>query len=229
MAPTRAFVTLSLSLLSTFAIAPDARAQEHDAQPRVSIAVERVGGVSYLNAFDKNSSAATSLTVFGIGGVTVNPYSAPRLGIDAILDNGLTIGGGASIQRFSLSATDTNGRSQSIGSLFIYTLEPRVGYRIPVSPDFDITPRGGLTLAGGSISSAQDNSSAGLFALALSGEGVFAWRATRSFNLLAGLGADYTISATGSTTNSSGTSNSSQDIKGGLFALQLWLGIGGYL
>jgi hypothetical protein len=100
-----------------------------------------------------------------------------------------------------------------------------------VAPEFDITPRAGLTLAGGSVSSGDGKSSAGVFAVALSAEGVAAWRVTRSFNLLGGVALDYTISATASSSSSSssGTSSSSSDVKGSLFAGQLWLGIGGYL
>ena len=64
---------------------------------------------------------------------------------------------------------------------------------------------------------------------------------TDSFNLLAGVGVDYTVSATVSTTSTSttvtgGTTGSTtstktrtDDLKGSLFSMQAWLGIGGYL
>jgi hypothetical protein len=236
------FVAAPVLVLSVLAAAPSARAQEHDTQPKVSVALERAAGVSYTKVFAKDSDNSASLTVFNLGGVTVNPYASPRIGVDVILDQGLTLGAGFSIGRYSISgtvvstttttgptgtSTSTTSTSQDLGSLFIYTITPRVGYRIPVSPEFDITPRGGLTLAGGSVSSGSSSDSAGVFALALSAEGVGAYRITKSFNALAGLGFDYTVTASASASNGSGSSTST-DIKGGLWALQLWLGLGGY-
>lgn len=211
---------------------------------KVSLALERVGGLSYTKASAKDSDTSASLTVFQLGGVTVNPYAAPRLGVDLLLESNLTLGAALSVGRYSVSAsgastttvtgaggttTTTSSSSQDLGSLFIYTLTPRVGYRVAASPDFDVTPRAGLTLAGGSVSNGGSSGSAGVFALALDAEVVGAYRATQSFNLLAGVGFDYTVAASASSSSGSGSSSSSTDIKGGLFAMQLWLGVGGYL
>jgi hypothetical protein len=242
--PQTALLLLS-ALASPFVVARTAYAQEptenHPA-PHVSVALERLGGFSYTKLSAKDTSDTASLTAFALGSVTVNPYVSPRLGVDAILEPGVTIGAGLSIARFSLSGTTTtttvNGTtttstssSQDLGSLFLYTITPRVGYRIVAAPEFDITPRAGVTLAGGSVSSGDGRTSGGVFALALSGEGVAAWRVTRSFNLLAGLGLDFTVAASASSTQdtSNGTRSTTQDIKGSLFAGQLWLGMGGYL
>ncbi len=236
----RRFIALSTplaALLLSFGVsASSAYAAEGEAAPHFSLALERVGGVGYTKLFAKDTDDAVSLTAFGIGGVNPNPYSAPRVGFDYIFDGGFTLGGGVSMGRFSLSATTANSvngnkttTTQDVGSLFIYTLTPRVGYRIPVSPSLDFTPRAGVTLAGGSLSQGSGNGSAGVFAMALSGEGVLAYRATRSFNLLGGLGLDYTVTASASQTNGNGSTSSSSDLKGGLFAVQLWLGLGGYL
>jgi hypothetical protein len=242
----------ALLLLSAFAsffvVARPAEAQEPtenhaSPQPHVSVALERVGGFSYTLLAAKDTSDKASLTAFALGNVTVNPYVAPRIGVDAILDPGVTIGAGVSVARFSLSGTTTttttvNGTtttstsaSQDLGSLFLYTLTPRVGYRIVAAPEFDITPRVGMTLAGGSVTSGDGKNSGGVFALAISGEGVAAWRVTRSLNLLGGLGLDLTVAASASSTEqtSNGTRSTTQDIKGSLFAGQLWLGMGGYL
>ena len=207
-------------------------------QPTVSVAIERVGGVSWSSVSQSDADTSGSLVAFGIGSVNANPYTAPRLGVDYILPMNLTLGAGLGFERYSLSEKD-KGSSTDVGSLFIYTLTPRVGYRIAVSPMFDVTPRVGLTLAGGKASSGTSDDSAGVFALALGAEAVGALRATSSFNLLAGIGVDQTISAsetTTTTTTTSGsagttttTSSTSEDIKGALFSLQLWLGIGGYL
>src|SRR5262249_53196128 len=75
--------------------------------PRVSIALERVGGISYTKVTAKDSDDNASLTAFALGGVTVNPYVAPRLGIDVILDPGVTLGAGLSVARYSLGGTVT--------------------------------------------------------------------------------------------------------------------------
>ncbi len=217
------------------------------ARPKISIAIERAGGVGYTHISAKDSDAAVNFTAFAVGGLFVNPYAAPRVGVDYILDSGITLGAAASIGHYSLSGTSTstttvigsNGpattttstKDQDVGSLTLYTLAPRIGYRIPISEHVDLTPRGGITLAGGSVSSGSSDDSFGVFALALSGEGVLAYRMTPSFNLLAGGSADFTVAATASQSSGSGgsSSSSSQDVKGGVFTLQAWLGLGGYL
>lgn len=228
--------------------APVPAAAPEAARPKISIAIERAGGVGYTRIFAKDSDAAVSFTAFAVGGLFVNPYAAPRVGVDYIFDSGITLGAAASIGHYSLSGTSTStttvvsnsgatptttttSKDQDVGSLFLYTLAPRVGYRIPLSEHVDLTPRGGITLAGGSVSSGTSDDSFGVFAVALSGEGVLAYRMTPSFNLLAGGSADYTVAATASQSSSSGngSSSSSQDIKGGVLTLQAWLGLGGYL
>lgn len=68
--------------------------------------------------------------------------------------------------------------------MFLYTLAPPVGYRVPITRSVDVIPRVGLTLA-----------------------------------------------ATASSSNSNGgtTTSSSDDVKATLWALQGWVGLGGYL
>jgi hypothetical protein len=129
-----------------------------------------------------------------------------------------------------------------VGSVFLYTLTPRLGYRIPLSDKIDLTPRAGHTFAGASASPADSKNDASLFALAIGVDAPLAFRLTDSFNLLAGAAIDYTVSATVTTTStsttvvggpggttSSSTSTKSEDLKGTLFSMQAWLGIGGYL
>ena len=232
---------------TTLVTASGAAPSPYAPRPRLSIALERAGGVGYTRIFAKDSDESVSFTALAVGGLFVNPYAAPRAGVDYIFDSGLTLGAGASIGRYSLSgttttttivttpgggsSTTTSQKDQSIGSLFLYTLAPRVGYRIPLSERVDLTPRAGVTLAGGSLSAGESDDSFGVFALALSGEGLFAFRLTPSFNLLAGGSLDYTVAATASSSTGSGSSgeSSSTDIKGGVMTLQAWLGLGGYL
>lgn len=214
--------------------------------PGVSIALERVGGIAYgkASSSEGNGEDSVSVTSFGVGGVTPNPFAIPRLGVDFILPSNLTLGGAVGFSRVSGSVSSTNNsgttRSEDIGSVFLYTLTPRIGYRIPVSDRIDFTPRAGLTLAGASLSPGEgSNGSASIFAVAVGADAPFAFRLTDSFNLLAGAAIDYTVSATvtsqstttvsgpGGTTTSSSTN--SEDVKGSLFSMQAWLGLGGYL
>ena len=198
--------------------------------PVVSVGLERVGGVSYSKLSADNSDDSASLTAFGLGSVNVNPYTAPRLGVDYISPVGITVGGALGFGHFSVSSKN-GSRSEDEGSLSIYTFEPRIGYRIPIGSRFDLTPRAGVTLAGGKLSYGNSDDSNGVFAVALSGEAVGTIRITPSFNLLTGLAFDHTVAASTSSTRSSssgGTSTNTDDIKGALFTAQLWLGVGGY-
>jgi hypothetical protein len=212
--------------------APDAKV------PSFSLALERVGGLAYAKASESNGNSSLSVTAFGIGGVTPNPFAIPRIGGDFILGSGLTLGGAIGFSRVSASATTSSGKSEDIGSVFLYTVTPRVGYRIPLSERVDLTPRAGLTFAGASASPANSNNDASIFALAIGADAPFAFRLTDSFNLLAGAAIDYTVSAKVTTTTTSTTSGGttgtttrtqSDDVKGSLFSLQGWIGIGGYL
>lgn len=214
-----------------------------DAGPKVpsfSIALERVGGIGYAKAASNADDSSLSLVALGVGGVTPNPFAVPRLGLDFILPSNLTLGGAIGFTRLSAS-TSSGSKSQDVGSVFLYTLTPRVGYRIPLSEKVDLTPRLGLTFAGASASPSDSKNSASIFAIAVGADAPVAFRMTDSFNLLVGVGVDYTVSATVSSTSTSttvtgGTTGSTtatktqtDDVKGSLFSMQAWLGIGGYL
>jgi hypothetical protein len=153
----------------------------------------------------------------------------------------VTVGGAVGFSRVSASTT-SGGKSEDIGSVFLYTLTPRVGYRIPLSEHVDFTPRAGLTLAGASATPSNSSTSASIFAVAIGADAPFAFRLTDSFNILAGAAIDYTVSAkvtteststtvTGGPTGTTQTSSrtSTDDVKGSLFSMQAWLGVGGYL
>jgi hypothetical protein len=207
-----------------------------------SLALERVGGIGYAKAASsEGKDSSVSLVALGVGGVTPNPFAVPRLGLDFILPSNLTLGGAVGFTRLSAS-TSSGNRSEDVGSVFLYTLTPRVGYRIPLSDKIDLTPRAGLTFAGASASPSDSKNDASIFALAIGVDAPLAFRLTDSFNLLAGAAIDYTVSATVTTTStsttvvggpggttSSSTSTKSEDLKGTLFSMQAWLGIGGYL
>lgn len=201
-------------------------------QPSVSIAFERLGGFAYATAGQSNSETTFHLTVLNIGGINVNPYGAPRLGVDFGLGSSNFWIGGALGMSISSAGSSGGGKSQDVGTLTIYSLSPRVGYRFALDRRWDITPRAGFTLAGGSLSTDGGQSSTGVFSAALSVEGLAAFRVTNSWNFLGGLALDRTIAASVSdSSKKSGTTSSSstQDIDGALLNIQLWLGMGGYL
>ena len=225
-----------------------------DAAPKVpsfSIALERVGGIGYAKAAAKEDDSSVSLVALGVGGVTPNPFAVPRLGLDFILPSNLTLGGAIGFTRLSAStssvststssgstSTSLGSKSRDVGSVFLYTLTPRIGYRIPLSDKVDLTPRAGLTFAGASASPSDSKNDASIFAIAIGADAPVAFRMTDSFNLLVGVGIDYTVSATVSSTSTStsftgagttSTSTKTDDLKGSLFSMQAWLGIGGYL
>jgi hypothetical protein len=221
--------------------APAAAAAGAEAkQPSFSIAFERVGGIGYAKASSSEGDSSVSLTAIGIGGVTPNPFAIPRLGLDFIMPSNLTLGAALGFSR--LSASTSNGsKSEDVGSIFLYTVTPRIGYRIPLSERVDLTPRAGLTFAGASVSPADNGPSGSIFAIAIGADAPFAYRLTDSFNLIAGVALDYTVSATVTTESTSTTtvsgpggtttskSSRTEDVKGTLFSMQGWLGIGGYL
>ena len=208
--------------------------------PSFSIALERVGGIGYAKAASNQGDDSLSLVALGVGGVTPNPFAVPRLGLDFILPSNLTLGGAIGFTRLSAS-TSSGSKSQDVGSVFLYTLTPRIGYRIPLSDKVDLTPRAGLTFAGASASPSDSKNDASIFAIAIGADAPVAFRMTDSFNLLVGVGIDYTVSATvsststtsvttgGTTGSTTSTSTQSEDLKGSLFSMQAWLGIGGYL
>lgn len=230
--------SVSLMLVAMPAAAQDAATEGK--QPSVSLALERAGGIGYAKASSSegSSDSSLSLTALGVGGVTLNPFAVPRVGLDFILPSNLTLGGAVGFTRLS-GSTSSGNKSADIGTAILYTLTPRIGYRIPLSDKIDFTPRGGLTLAGGSFSPADSKNDSSIFAIAIGADAPFAFRLTDSFNILAGAALDYTVSANVTTTSTTtvvgptgtttSTSTKSDEVKGNLFSMQAWLGIGGYL
>jgi hypothetical protein len=224
---------------ASVASSPSAGAAEGK-QPTFSLALERVGGIGYAKAAANTGNDSLSLVALGVGGVTPNPFAVPRLGLDFILPSNLTLGGAVGFTRLSASVS-SGSQSQDVGSVFLYTLTPRIGYRIQLSDKVDLTPRAGLTFAGASVSPSDSKNDASIFAIAVGADAPVAFRLTESFNVLVGVGIDYTVSATASTTTTSSTVNGgptgsttstssrTDDLKGSLFSMQAWLGLGGYL
>lgn len=202
----------------------------HGSEPRWSVAIERLGGVSYSSLSADSGGGSTGATSLSLGGLALNPYTAPRIGVDYGLAPNLWLGGAVGFSRTSATVS-TGSSNDDLGAITAYTLSPRVGYRMTVQSDKELLLRGGLTMAGGSYTSGDSKETDGVFALAISAETVAILRVTSYFNLLGGVALDRTVAASASSqrTSGSGSSSKTDDIKGALTSVHLWLGLGVYL
>jgi hypothetical protein len=191
-----------------------------------SLAIERVGGLAYAKASSNDDSV--SVFTIGVGVGTVNPYALPRVGVDYVLKSGLTLGAALGVARWSASAT-SNSASSDVGSITLYTLTPRIGYRLALTPHIDFTPRLGGQIVGGSVSNGAGSADASVFSFGIGADAPFAFRITDSFHILAGPAIDVTLTASASASNGGSGSSSSSDIDASFWSLQGWLGMGGYL
>ena len=238
---TAAQASAQMTAVAAVSAPEPARAATPGVEPlRLSLSLERVGGFNYSRISDADSDAHASFTLLSVGGITLNPYASPRLGVDIPVWEALTLGGSVSYSRTSLTLSEESGdagspesKSENVGSLTMYSVTPRVGYVLRPHPKLDVALRAGLLLAGGSLKDS-DGDGVSVFTTALDAEVVGAVRLTTSFNLLIGLAFDRTLSGSASEENSSSDSSgsareSSTTIDGGLTTGQLWLGLGGYL
>ncbi len=203
-----------------------ARADDGPAPIGLSVAVERVAGVSYGSArLDAVNGGSFGATAFTLAGAAIDPIDLPRVSGDAILPSGLTLGGGLGYSHAELSIKPDSGTSSTLDGE-VWLLSPRVGYRIRMSPLIDLWPRGGLTFARAGFTDGNNNSYS-LFYTTISLDMAAALRLTESFNVLGGLAYDHVIAASGSETESS----QAADLKAGgqLFGISLWFGLGGYV
>jgi hypothetical protein len=210
-------------------------AHAQDSPASLSLSVERIAGVSYTSIRPSSAGGSYGITTFGVAGPAISPVALPRIGADALLPMGLTLGGGVGYGNVSFSYSPDSGQSSS-ESANAWLLSPRVGYLVHLGPLFDVWPRAGLTFAGAGIQAGDSQTTTGpsdsIFLVAASVEVAAAWRVTRSFNLLGGLSYDHVVSASGSETThqANGSSQSNNiDVGGKYFGPQVWLGLGGYL
>ncbi len=244
---TSAAMAVAASLLL---VAFDSRADDSPAY--LSLSLERVAGVAYGSARPTSSNESFTATTFGIAGPAINPIALPRVGADALLPMGLTLGGAVGFANASLTVTQDGQASQSLtGNAWL--ISPRVGYLLHLGPLFDLWPRVGVTLARATLKEPDMQSCSGfdngtgmvtqtcttstgetdsLFFAAVSLDVVAALRLTRSFNLLGGVAYDQVFAASGSSSSpQSSGSDGSTDLhaQGKYLGAQLWFGLGGYL
>ncbi len=205
-------------------------ARADDSPLGLSVALERVGGLSYGSGRVDAATASFGATAFSIAGAAIDPIDLPRAAADAILPSGVTLGGALGYSHAELAISPDGGQSGTLDGE-VWLLSPRVGYRARMSPLIDLWPRGGLTFARAAYSSTSSqggsNGTDTLFYTAISLDLVAVVRVTQSFNVLAGFAYDHVVAGSGSQTYN----GMSTDIKAGgqFFAGSLWFGIGGYV
>lgn len=134
--------------------APEALAQNFGKSGQLAISGERAFGLFYIKAShqDDSSDSSTQFSFMsqaptlplGFGYAALNVYSLPRIGIDYLVTDGLSVGG--SIIYASASNTHKEPGGQNVdtsGNAFI--INPRVGYAYMFSEVAGIWPRGGIT------------------------------------------------------------------------------------
>jgi hypothetical protein len=128
--------------------------QAEAAPPGFALGIERGFSISHASQSTEvdNATSTDSATTLGRGlGLTVfDLTSTPRVGIDYIMDGGLTLGGGIGYASVSGSSeTEVGGMSvESDGPTFSgLVFAPRVGYAMPLADSLDLWPRGGITYA----------------------------------------------------------------------------------
>jgi hypothetical protein len=233
-----AAVALAASLLL---VAFDTRAD--DSPLRLSLSIERVAGVAYGYARPTSSNESFTATTFGIGEPALGPIALPRLGADALLPVGLTLGAAFGYSKASLTVSADGDRGQTLtGNAWL--ISPRVGYLLHLGPLLDVWPRLGVTFARGSVQQPDSQSCSAfivgmsqtcmtlpgetdsLFFVAASVEVAAALRLTRSFNLLGGIAYDQVFSTSSSTSEPQNGGHGSAPWK--YLGAQLWFGLGGY-
>ena len=117
----------------------------------LSISLERVAGASYGSArLDAATGGSFGATAFTFAGAAIDPIFLPRAAADVILPSGLTLGGALAYSHAALASNPDNPQNgQGSGTLNgeVWLFSPRLGYRMHLSPLFDLWPRAGITFA----------------------------------------------------------------------------------
>lgn len=175
--------------LASFALAGlvsfNAAAADELGEPgQIALGADRVFGFNFWSATitpDGSSedikASGTSLGLIANGGsgagsqgVSV-PYMIPRLALDYMAADGLSIGGSLGYMS-NTSKQEVGGESQDGPTVSGFILAPRVGYVIPVSDGADFWVRGGITYFSATTAPDEGDDTT-VNGLALTGEGMF--------------------------------------------------------
>jgi hypothetical protein len=92
--------------------------------------------------------SGTDVSFLGSGGASQNVFGLPRVAIDGMFSNGLTLGGSISYMVTSGKSESTNGTGKASSedpTVSVFIFAPRVGVVIPASPYVGVWLRGGIS------------------------------------------------------------------------------------
>ncbi len=155
------------ALLVVAGVAARAQAQvpaEPDVAPTVgdqghlSISLERAFGFSYfkestsVGGVEQSHESATAFSLFGAPPVaSTSIFTFPRIGIDASLGSGVTVGTALGFDYGSLNQASA-GTTNPSDSFWAFVIAPRVGYAARLSPGVVFWPRAGVSFYYASLS-----------------------------------------------------------------------------
>ena len=108
--------------------------------------------------------SGTDVSFLGSGAASSNVFGVPRVALDGMLENGLTLGGSLSYMVVSAKhevSQGTNKVSRDDGSASVFVFAPRIGVMIPASPFVGIWLRGGISRISTSYEVPQFDTSSG--------------------------------------------------------------------
>jgi hypothetical protein len=134
----------ALLLVSSFATVAMAEAPPTG----VAIGLERAFGLEMYSQtsefMDQEVSFSQTTFGLGLGAPSASPFSRTRVGVDYIMDSGLSLGGGIGFVTTS-SETEFDGDATDGPSGTGFLIAPRVGYMLMFTPSVGLWPRGGIT------------------------------------------------------------------------------------
>ena len=139
---------VSLLAAATLFGAGAASAQPLGTSGQVVLGVDRLFGYSSASTTvkdDSGSEVTTTLSGFSLlGNYPLAMYSLPRLSVDFLPTNGLTIGGSV-MYAYVSGSIEAEGYDEDIASQNIFLIGPRVGYAYMFSDNVGIWPRAGVS------------------------------------------------------------------------------------
>ena len=160
----RVVMNLSVAAASVaFLASPGVRAEERmNQQGRLTVAAERLFGVAYdTSTVEQGNAKVTSsqTSVSFLSKPIASPATAPRIGIDYFVIDGLSIGMGLGYSTISVNS-DVEGATNPTpaGGIHALVLAPRVGYAYMFNEHVGLWPRAGMTYSWLSVDSDAANS-----------------------------------------------------------------------
>jgi len=170
---------------------------------RSAIALERVGGIGYAKAAANTGNDSLSLVALGVGGVTPNPFAVRASASTSSCRRTSRWAARSASPPLGLDELGQHEPGRRLG----VPLHAHAAHRLPHPAERQGRPHASrrLTFAGASASPSNSSNDASILRIAIGADAPVAFRLTDSFNLLVGVGIDYTVSATVSTTSTSTT------------------------